>query len=120
MNDIIFHGHDKNTFRLALVGYVIICAASSGFYQDRFWGSAIPPLFWIAIALIGGIFLIVKDLLFCKRKLKLLIWRDVSFVVPVVSIPLLPLRHDFALILMLVFGIAYLLLYIYGFYQVKR
>lgn len=108
---------DFSTFRLSLVGYVIICAASSGFYQGRFWGGEAPPWFWAALALVGGIIVMLKDMGYYHKYKKLLLLLDLIFIIPILAIPLIPIRHDLSLILMLIYGVVFLLLYIFDYYK---
>lgn len=108
---------DFSTFRLSLVGYVIICAASSGFYQGRFWGREAPAWLWIALALVGGIVVLMKDMSHYRKNKKLLFHWDLIFLIPVFAIPLIPIRHDFSLIIMLIYGVVFLLFYILIYYK---
>lgn len=107
---------DLSCFRYTNFGYAIICAASSGYYQQRFWeidGSGAPPLLlWIFVAAIGGILLLLKEIKLNQQQKKSLFWVDVIFILPVIFIPALPIRHDFALVLMLVYAVGFLLAYL--------
>ncbi len=50
----------KKLLSFTLLGYVIIGAASSGFYQQRYFNEeGLPPFFWIGLAVVGSILLII-------------------------------------------------------------
>lgn len=107
---------DLPCFRYTNFGYAIICAASSGFYQQRFWGmdspGAPPLLLWVFVAAIGGILLLLKEIKLNQKQQKSLLLVDTLFILPVIAIPLLPIRHDFALVLMLAYAVCFLLAYL--------
>lgn len=107
---------DLSCFRFTNFGYAIICAASSGYYQQRFWGmdspGAPPLLLWTIIAAIGGILLLLKEIKLHHQQQKSLLLVDAVFIIPVVATPLLPIRHDFALVLMLVYAVSFLIAYL--------
>ncbi len=102
----------KKYFTFTLLGYVIIGAASSGFYQQRYFHEeGLTPFVWICFGLVGSILLVMKNLLGSNNKLHSVFW-DLWFVLPVVLVPLIPVRHDIMLILMLVYACAFLVLYV--------
>lgn len=81
-----------------------------------FWGmdspGAPPLLLWIFIAAIGGILLLVKEIKLHQRQQKTLLVVDAIFILPVIFIPTLPIRHDFALVLMLIYAVGFLCAYL--------
>lgn len=109
----------KKNFALTLLGYVIIGAASSGFYQQRYFGEeGLSPFVWIGLGLFGAIILIVKNILDGNKVRAALI--DLCFIVPTVFIPLIPARHDVMLILMLVYACSFIALYVFKKYRDKK
>lgn len=116
-NNMSINKQDISNFKLSIVGYVLICVASSGFYQRKFWGNEAPAWLWIALALLGSIFLLLKEINHYKEHQRLLLTLDLSFIIPVIVIPMIPIRHDFSLIIMLVYGIGYILTYILSYYK---
>lgn len=119
MNNRIFSriaNQDRSCFRYTNFGYAIICAASSGFYQQRFWGmdspGAPPLLMWLFVAAIGGSLLLIKEIKLNQKQQRSLLLVDALFIFPIIAIPLLPIRHDFALVLMLTYAVCFLLAYL--------
>ncbi len=110
---------NKKNFTLTLLGYIIIGAASSGFYQQRYFGEeGINPFFWIGFAVVGSIILLAKNIL-DGNKLQM-VFVDLCFIVPTVFIPLIPARHDIMMILMLVYVCAFIALYVFKNYKDKK
>lgn len=105
-----------SSFRYTNFGYAIICAASSGYHQQLFWGmdrpGAPPLLLWVFMAAIGGILLLLKEIKLHQLQQKSLLLVDAIFILPVIFVPSLPIRHDFALVMMLVYAVAFLLAYL--------
>jgi len=108
---------DISTFRLSVVGYVIVCVASSGFNQGRFWGGEAPAWLWISLALIGGIVVLIKDINHYHRSKKLLLQWDLIFLIPVLTIPIVPIRHDFNLTFLIIYEMLFFILYIFSYYK---
>lgn len=107
----------NSSFKLTLIGYILISAASNGFYQNRFWNDETILWLWIALALTGSIMLLMKDITHFKKYQKLLMPKDLLFIIPVITIPLLPIRHDFSLMITLIYEIVYILIYIFSYYK---
>ena len=109
----------KKNFTLTLLGYVIIGAASSGFYQQRYFHEeGLTPFVWIGFGLVGAIILIVKNILDGNKVRAALI--DLCFIIPTVLIPLIPARHDVMLIVMLVYACAFIALYVFKNYKYRN
>ena len=109
----------KKHFVLTLLGYIVVGAASSGFYQQRYFHEeSLPPLAWIGIGFVGSILLLVKNILGSDNKLRSAIC-DLCLVIPTVLIPLIPARHDIALVLMLAYVCAFSALYVFKNYKEK-
>lgn len=109
----------KKYFTLTLLGYVIIGAASSGFYQQRYFHEeGLTPFVWIGFGLVGAIILIVKNILDGNKVRAVL--TDLCFIIPTVLIPLIPARHDVMLIVMLVYACAFIALYVFKNYKGKK
>ena len=109
----------KKYFTLTLLGYVIIGAASSGFYQQRYFHEeGLTPFVWIGFGLVGAIILIVKNILDGNKVRAAL--TDLCFIIPTVLIPLIPARHDVMLIVMLVYACAFIALYVFKNYKGKK
>lgn len=106
---------DLSCYRYTIFGYATIGAASSGFYQQRFWGmdspGAPPLILWVFVAAIGSILLLLKEIKLNRKQQESLLLVDVLFILPVITIPLLPIRHDFALVFMLAYGVCFLFAY---------
>ena len=108
----------KRTFLLTLLGYVIIGAASSGFYQQRYFHQeGLTPFFWITFGIVGSIVLIFKNIFGGNKAAAVFV--DLCFIIPVVFIPLIPARHDIMLILMLLYACAFVALYVFKNYKSK-
>ena len=109
----------KKNFALTLLGYVIIGAASSGFYQQHYFGEeGLSPFVWIGVGLVGAIILIAKNILYGNKVCAAL--TDLCFIIPTVLIPLIPARHDVMLIVMLVYACAFIALYVFKNYKGKK
>lgn len=109
----------KKYFTLTLLGYVIIGAASSGFYQQRYFHEeGLTPFVWIGFGLVGAIILIVKNILDGNKVRAAL--TDLCFIIPTVLILLIPARHDVMLIVMLVYACAFIALYVFKNYKGKK
>lgn len=110
----------KKNFVLTLLGYIIIGAASSGFYQQRYFQEeGLTPFVWIGFGLVGSILLVTKNILGSNNKLHS-VFVDLCFILPAVLIPLIPARHDIMLILMLVYVCVFLVLYVFKNYKGKK
>ena len=71
-----------------------------------------PPLIlWVFVAAIGSILLLLKEIKLNRKQQESLLLVDVLFILPVITIPLLPIRHDFALVFMLAYGVCFLFAY---------
>ena len=108
---------DFFTFRLSVIGYMIIFVASSGFNQERFWGREAPTWFWIILALIGGIVVLIKDMSHYHKSKRLLLHWDLIFLIPVFTIPIISINHDFNLTIMTIYGILFFIFYIFSYYK---
>ena len=102
----------KKFFILTLLGYIIIGASSSGFYQQRYFHEeGLTPLVWVCFGFAGGILLLVKNILGSNNNLRAIFF-DLCLVLPAVLIPLIPARHDVMLILMLLYVCAFIIFYV--------
>lgn len=107
----------KKDFILTLLGYIIIGAASSGFYQQRYFHEeGLPTFAWIAFGLVGSILLIAKNIIGNNKKTRS-VFVDLCFILPTVLIPLIPARHDIMLILMLAYVCVFVALYVFKNYR---
>lgn len=117
MKSFIKHGHDLFTFRLSLIGYVIIAISCNGLYQSMFFGNSVPTIFWILTAFVGGLILLKKDIYCYKNKKQIPIDYDLYFIIPSAIVMFLPIRNDIALITMLLYVFIFLIAYITGYFQ---
>lgn len=102
----------KSAFSLTVWGYVLIGAASNGFYQQRFFSdTGMPSFFWPLVAIVGIGLLGIKNRFLDKGVWPLLV--DLCYVLPTVLIPLTPLRHDWAMVAMLVYACTFLIVFIF-------
>lgn len=112
---------DFKTFNYILIGYILICGASSGYYQQIFWGtdsqSAPPLLMWYCLAAAGIILLLIKEIRLHRAGKKSMLLFDAVYIIPVIFLPSLPVRHDFALIFMLIYAAAFITVYILMFFK---
>lgn len=107
----------KKCFNLTLLGYIIIGAASSGFYQQRYFHEeSLAPFVWISFGLIGSILLVAKNIFGSDNKLHSACV-DICFILPTVLIPLIPARYDMMLMLMLVYVCVFIVLYVFKNYK---
>ena len=97
----------------SIIGYILIAGASLGFYQSRFFLLNAPEYFWISMALIGSIFIAIRDHHYYCKYHQLLFNYDMLFCIPAISIPLIPIRHDIALILMILYCAIYVSLFLH-------
>lgn len=115
---------DFKMFNCTLLGYILICGAASGYYQQIFWGmdspGAPPLLMWYCIAVAGGILLLIKEIRFHRADKKLMLLFDVVYIIPVMFLPSLPVRHDFALIFMLIYAAVFITVYVLMFFKTFR
>ena len=112
---------DFKTFNYTLLGYILSCGAASGYYQQIFWGMdspGVPPLlFWYCIAAAGGILLLIKEIRLHRADKKSMVLFDAVYIIPVIFLPSLPVRHDFALIFMLVYAAIFITVYVLMFFK---
>ena len=112
---------DFKSFNFTLLSYIIICGAASGDYQQIFWGmdspGAPPLLMWYGLAAAGGILLLIKEIRLHRDDKKSMLLFDAVYIIPVIFLPSLPVRHDFALIFMLIYAAAFIAVYIISFYK---
>lgn len=94
---------ERKYFILTILGYVVIGACSSGFYQNLYFSEdSLPTWFWIVFGAFGSIILVAKNILGGKDKQRF-IFKDIFYVIPTVFLPLIPIGHDIALILTLIY-----------------
>lgn len=106
----------KRSFLLTLMGYIIIGAASNGFYQHYYFShEGTSPFAWVAVGLAGSIVLITKNVLGDNKARAIFV--DLCFVFPTVFIPFIPARHDVMLILMLAYACIFIALYVFKNYK---
>ncbi|MDR1689832.1 MAG: helix-turn-helix domain-containing protein [Clostridiales bacterium] len=99
---------------LTLLGFILIGAASSGYYRDRFFRSdtALPIFIWAFMGFLGTVLLVIKDYLNYKKSGQHLFGYDLMFIFSVLIIPAMPVRHDFAMIAMHVFAVVYAVVFL--------
>lgn len=106
---------DFKMFNYTLLGYILTCGAASGYYQQIFWeidSPGAPPLFiWYCLAVTGGILLLIKEIRLHRADKKSMLLFDAVYIIPVMFLPSLPIRHDFALIFVAVFIAVYVLIF---------
>jgi transcriptional regulator with XRE-family HTH domain len=84
---------------LSLLGYVLIAAASSGYYELTMLGSGAPFVAWIALGLAGGVCLAIRNREYYKQHGKLpSLFFDIAFVLAVLLIPRIPFTDTFTLL----------------------
>ena len=112
---------DFKTFNYTLIGYILICGASSGYYQQIFWGmdspGAPPLLMWYCMAFVGGILLLIKEIRLYRAEKKPMLLFDAVYIIPVIFLPSLPVRYDFALIFMLIYSVVFITFYVLMFFK---
>lgn len=112
---------DFKSFNYTLIGYIAVCGASSGYYQQIFWGAdsqgAPPLLIWYCLAFIGGILLLIKEIRLHRAGKKSMLLFDAVYIIPVIFLPSLPVRHDFALIFMLIYAVVFITVYVLMFFK---
>ncbi len=112
---------DFKIFNCTLLSYILICGAASGYYQQIFWGmdspGAPPLLMWYCIAVAGGILLLIKEIRLHRDYKKSMLLFDAVYIIPVMFLPSLPVRNDFALIFMLIYAAAFIAIYIIYFFK---
>lgn len=115
---------DFKMFNYTLLGYILTCGAASGYYQQIFWemdSLGAPPLFiWYCLAVTGGILLLIKEIRLHRADKKSMLLFDAVYIIPVIFLPCLPLRHDVALIIMLVYASIFITVYILMFFKTFR
>jgi transcriptional regulator with XRE-family HTH domain len=104
---------------LSLLGYVLIAAASSGYYELALLNRGAPFIVWIALALAGGVCLALRNREYYKQhgSVPSLI-TDIVFVLAVLLIPKIPLQDTYSVAgysirIMQVLAILFIPIYIY-------
>ena len=96
---------------------MLVGAASNGLYQKQYFQENGPALiFWVLVGVVGVIMLILKNHRLQEHKL-LDAFIDLCFVLPTILIPLIPVRHDLALISMLIYASIFLIVFVYKHYK---
>ncbi len=98
---------------LTLLATIFIGASSNGLYQSRFLANETPVFVWIILALIGGIFLMIRDRLYYKKYNKQLIGYDLLFVLPVIIIPMIPMPYGISLMIMIAYAVIFMMIFVH-------
>jgi transcriptional regulator with XRE-family HTH domain len=105
---------------LSILGYVLIAAASSGYYELLLLNRGAPFIVWIALALAGGVCLALRNREYYKQHGSVpTLVTDVVFVLAVLLIPKIPLEDTYSAAgysvrIMQVLAILFIPIYIYA------
>ena len=69
-------------------------------------------MLWFFLAAVGGLLLLLKEIKLHQQQQKSLLLVDAIFILPVLFIPTLLVRHDFSLVLMLAYAVSFLIAYL--------
>lgn len=94
-----------------LWGYVLVGAASSGFYQQWYGVDDSLPIFgWVVMAAVGIVLLAAKNRTLPDKRQGVVV--DLAYLLPTLLLPQLPIGHDAALAVMLGYACVFVLGYV--------
>ncbi len=98
---------------LTILATILIGGSSNGLYQWMYLDHEMPVLVWILTALIGGIILMRRDLIYYRKYHKQLIGYDLLFALPVIYIPMIPMPYGISLVIMIVYAVTFMMVFIH-------